>query len=84
MVKFLVTTDRQTKVVGLGLSRSNVELLKKDRPIVIDMGALLGHSYAEVKVCIFYGETEEAMRLDLAKYIGKETLVIDKKRGVEN
>ena len=84
MIKFLLKSDRHDQIVGLGLSQANIDLLKKGQPIIVDMGALLGFGYSDLKVCIFFGETEEAMAEDMAKYIDKNTIVIDRKKGVEN
>jgi hypothetical protein len=56
-----------------GLSDRNLELLKKGMPILIHMETLGGTG----KVVIFYGETEEKMRQDIAEFIGPNTVFTD-------
>lgn len=84
MVKFVMKTDKGQNLIGFGLSRKNIELLQKNQPIMIDMATLLGFGYSDLRVAIFYGETEEKMQKTLEKHMGDATIIIDKKRGVEN
>lgn len=78
MVKFRargtmdVATGKDKKVIGLGLSAKNVELLKEGKPIVVK-GEEIG--LPRVEIFIFYGETEESMKEDLKGFIGPETVV---------
>jgi hypothetical protein len=55
--------------VFFGLSETNIVRLREGKPIKIDMYelGLFG------SVIIFYGETEEKMRDDLAEFVGPDT-----------
>lgn len=63
-------------IVFFGLSETNMVRLREGKPIKIDMYelGLFG------TVIIFYGETEEKMRDDLAEFVGPETDYRDKLR----
>ena len=65
MVKF-----KAGNLIGFGLSKANIEKLKKGKPISIDLSEM---GFPGNKAMIFYGETEEDMQRDLAEYIGTET-----------
>lgn len=68
MIKFKAGT-----LIGFGLSEENVKLLKKDRPIKVDL-TTLGLSGNEVKdILIFYGKTERDMERDMADLIVAKT-----------
>lgn len=84
MIKFFSTTDREGALMGFGLSEANIEQLKKGHPIAINAGEISDGKYQELRVIIFYGETEEKMREDLSQFLGKDTIIIDRKKGVEN
>ena len=55
--------------IFFGLSEVNLQRLREGRPIKVDL-AEIGLTGT---VLIFYGETEEKMRDDLAELIGPET-----------
>lgn len=60
---------RAGDVLFFGLSERNLELLRKGRPIKVDLTDLDRSG----SVIIFYGKTEEAIRDDLIDMVGPET-----------
>lgn len=75
MIKFKAETDEKTifggkTLLGLGLSKENVEMLKKGNPIHVNLNEM---GIKDVDMLIFYGETEEDMQRDLAEFIGPDT-----------
>ena len=79
MVKFTSKIEDGT-LVGLGLVEKNVEMLKKDKPIVVNLRDLgLPH---DVKIMIFYGETEEQITKDLSGLINSNTNMV-REKGVD-
>jgi hypothetical protein len=72
MIKFKTfNVKTQRPFIGFGLSDKNIELLKENKPIVIngkDMDS-------DVDFMIFWGKTEEEMYEDLKEFIGKDTKV---------
>ncbi len=64
MVKFTAETPTGI-LIGLGLSRGNVEKLMKGMPIDVDMVDWLAENPTVGHIVIFFGETEEAMRRQL-------------------
>ena len=62
-----------------GLSRENITRLTVGQPIVIrlDDHGLTGPA---VSIVLCYGETEEALALDLKEFIGPQTTVRDRRR----
>jgi hypothetical protein len=55
--------------VLFGLSETNMVRLREGKPIKIDMSEL----GLPGSVIIFYGETEEKMRDDIAQFVGPDT-----------
>jgi hypothetical protein len=62
MIKFAATTKDGTTLITLGLSEGNLENLRENKPILVDLG-LLG--VPGVQVMIMWGETEQAMMDEL-------------------
>lgn len=58
MLKFISETKSGGTLIGIGLSRRNLELLQENKPIIVS-GADLGKP--DVDVAIFFGETEREM-----------------------
>ena len=73
MIKFVANKDAADgPLVGLGLSRNNIALLKEGRPIVVNLADL---GLAPGKVMIFYGKTESAMAKTMRPFINEDTIV---------
>jgi hypothetical protein len=58
MIKFSSLTANGL-LIGLGISDQNVELLKKGKPITVDLMEL--GITEPIEIMIFHGETEEKM-----------------------
>ena len=67
---------RAGDVLLFGLSQINLQLLREGKPIHVGL-AELGLTGS---VVIFYGETEEKMRQELADMIGPDTVYHDTTR----
>jgi len=80
MIKFITKLGMGRHLVGLGLSRKNIGLLLTDKPIVIDLQDEFGLS--PIQIMLFAGETEESMKATLNQFMGPETVIIDRKKGV--
>ena len=73
MIKFVANKDGPGgPMIGLGLSRDNVRLLKEGRPIVVELAPL---GLSPGKVMLFYGKTEAALAKALLPFISEETTV---------
>lgn len=81
MIKFTAGGLGDSLLLGFGLSRGNINQLVKGHPIKADLKEL---GLENTTILIFFGETEEQMQKDLAKMLGPSTLIVDRKRGVEN
>ncbi len=77
MVKFTVAGKNGKVLVGLGLSRANVERLQGGQPIIVRFGDLGLPGLGAVEIAIFAGEDEASIRRDLAELIGPKTVVVD-------
>lgn len=71
MIKFKLTKDSGKVLLGFGLSKRNIELLKQGKPILIDLNEM----GLDAEIGILYGETEQAILKTLKPYIGDETIV---------
>ena len=71
MVKF-TAQGKTGPLLGLGLTRRNLELLKQGRPIVIDLASM---GLPPGEIFIFYGKTEQALTRDILPYITEDTIV---------
>jgi hypothetical protein len=71
MIKFTAEKDDGI-LVGFGLSEKNIEYLKDDRPISVDL-AKLGAINKPIEVIIFYGKTEQEMQEKLSPFIRSST-----------
>jgi hypothetical protein len=67
MVKFYAK-DEKGALVGLGITRGNVDRLREGKPILI-VGGELDPSLEGTRVLIFYGETEKQIH-DAMKRLG--------------
>jgi hypothetical protein len=70
MIKFIGTSGNK-KLIGLGLSRRNCELLLQGKPIVVDVEKM--DPELRIKVLLIGGETEAAM----AKMMKEDGLIDD-------
>ena len=68
MIKAKLTGKDGKPIYVMGLSHRNLELLKDNQPMYIDLNALQG----EGKLFIFSGETEAAM----AKFLEDEGFIL--------
>jgi hypothetical protein len=59
----LLSVNRNTgeRMLGIGLTARNLELLKQDRPIEFTAGEMTLDKIEVDEVVIFYGETEESI-----------------------
>jgi hypothetical protein len=75
MVKFAASGVGRT-LVGLGLEAENITRLQKKQPIRVRF-ADLGFTGAlgTVEIMIFAGKDAASMRLDLADFIGLDTVI---------
>jgi hypothetical protein len=60
---------RAGRVLVIGLSDRNLELLREGRPIQVDLAAL----GMEGRIFVFHRSTEAEMRAELADMIGPDT-----------
>jgi hypothetical protein len=65
MIRFRTKTAAGKDLIGLGLSHANLAHLEQGQPILFDGREL---ALGDLKVMIFTGETEEAMRRELADH----------------
>lgn len=72
MVKFLIQSDGK-KIIGLGLSATNMSLLKNNKPIFINGNDM----HLNIDIFIFYGENEIKMREMLEPYFNEDTEIIE-------
>lgn len=63
MIQFSGKTEKGGRLVGIGLSDRNLELMAQARPIKIDVEKLLPD--VELTILIFRGRTEEEMVANL-------------------
>ena len=77
MIKFGSENKEGKKLLGLGVSEGNVQLLKKGKPILVKSEALKQLTGWDGEIMLFYGETEEKMREMLKEFIGDSTIVRD-------
>lgn len=71
MIKFTATNEQGKPIYGFGLSYANLRLLKKGKPILVDL-AQMG---SEGQVLIFAGETEQEMYDQIKHRIGTHTKI---------
>jgi hypothetical protein len=65
MIKFTATNPNSgSKLIGLGITAANVELLKQGKPIHVKFSEL-GLPW-DGEILLFFGETEDAIAKDLA------------------
>lgn len=72
MIKFTATINDKRKLLGLGLTHTNLDRLRDNQSINIK-GKSVGLDNLEI--LIFAGETEESIADQLAQYITAETIV---------
>lgn len=70
MVKFTGGSGEH-KIVGLGISEQNVQMLKQGHPIIVH-GSDLGIGE---DILIMYGETEDTIKEQLTPFLGPNTKV---------
>lgn len=64
MIKFLMN-GKNKSLIGLGLSKGNIDRLKKGDPIYFSLEELGIEGY---DVTIMYGETQDSMKQQLKKH----------------
>ena len=66
MVKFQAPNpENGRKILGLGLSRGNLQRLQEGKPIHFNAEQMGLPAIAVSEVLVFFGETEESMRAEL-------------------
>lgn len=73
MIKFVAQSPKGI-LLGIGLSEKNIELLKQEKPIRIDLTEM---GFDSGRVLIFYGETEGELIKTIQPFIGPDTQVDD-------
>jgi hypothetical protein len=68
MIKASATTDRGAKLVIIGLSRANCELLLAGKPIAFQGTDVELHTDPPTHILLVGGETEEAIAEELKKH----------------
>jgi hypothetical protein len=69
------TGDDGTEILAMGITRQNVEYLKKGRPIRVEAESHPGFP-EKLKILIFYGENERVLAESVKTVIGADTKVI--------
>lgn len=64
MIRFRADTNKGT-VIGLGLSKLNVERIQNGKPILVPLSSL--GIETEDKILLFYGEDERSMSAEMRK-----------------
>ena len=83
MIKFALLQDKSKIVIGLGITRKNVELLKEGKPILVKLQEL--GIVEPIEVMIFYGETEEIIAKRIVKTFSiTETMIYAAQKGNKN
>ncbi len=72
MIKFSVVKNGKN-IIGIGLSRRNLELLAEGRPLLINAKEMRAGDVDEI--FIFGGTTEKAMLAEMEGAIGPDTIV---------
>lgn len=72
MVKFTASDD-DGPLIGLGLSKDNIRLLRQGKPIVVDLEKDL--HLPPGRILLFYGDTEASITKALLPYISEDTIV---------
>ncbi len=72
MIKFTAASKTGITLVGLGITKANVDQLKLGRPIVVK-GNSMGIKNQDIM--IFYGETLESLQEQLKPFIGDGTKI---------
>ena len=76
MVKFGASGSGGRALVGLGLSEENLRNLRERKPILVQGEEV---NQPGVDIMIMWGETEEAIKNELAPYLGGGTRIEDKR-----
>ena len=74
MVKFSADGG-DGKILGLGISERNVQLLREGKPILIRSDELEQLTSWKGSIMLFYGKTEDDIKKTLTKFIGPRTRV---------
>lgn len=81
MVKFSAKLANGKTLVGLGIVKINVAKMIQGLPMNIPFDHVIDQDNElkakDVQLMIFYGDTEEDIRKDMAKFIDASTHVID-------
>jgi hypothetical protein len=72
MVKAIIKHDAGTDLI-LGVTRGNVDRMVAGKPIRVDLREM--EVTADGNILIFFGETEQDLKDQLAEFIGPETKV---------
>lgn len=71
MIKF-TAQGQHGPLIGLGLSKDNIRLLREGRPIVVHLADL---NLPPGEVMLFYGDTEASLAKALLPYISEDTVI---------
>ena len=78
MVKFSFTDKKNSQVLGLGLSKENIDRLMNGMPILIKSFELTQLTGWEGSILIMYGDTEEGIEKQLSLAITEQTKIINR------
>ena len=73
MVRFIATRDDGTVLIGLGITKENVERMKNGEPIYVTGDSI--HLPFKADVLVTYGETLKDLQEMLSPFITKDTVV---------
>lgn len=76
MIKFKFKADDGPVLIGLGITKENIDLLMQGKPIMIELDAM---GLPMVRLGILYGENEQDILAQLQPHISEETVVRDEK-----
>jgi len=78
MIKFSATIDKDTKLLGLGLSQGNIDKLKEGAPILIESSDLEKLTGWKGSIFILYGKNETEIQKKLVPFMNSHTRTIEK------
>jgi len=75
MITMRATTPDGSELLVMGITRQNVEYLKKGRPIRVDAESHPGFP-ENLKIVIFYGENERTITESVQSLISDQTKIV--------
>lgn len=73
MLRFTITDDNGRTILGLGITRENVNRLIKGHPIRVKLDEM--NVRVDDAIMIYFAETEVELQNAIAEFIGPETKV---------